>query len=185
MAIPQPTGCVRSAAWIGRGCTRSAASASRVANRTRHAHPASRSMAASAADIKDPANENGRGALAMNVSRTIEVGRTSRVVLAGVPTLALALTSGGRTAVASSSPRNMNDQKAKHYGARAANVPPTTGTRTLGRRPTVLHDSNPCLWRCQVTVSYRTNQSSLVASWSEIRHLRRSRAKIVYGNFLP
>ena len=52
-------------------------------------------MAASAADIKDPVNENGRGALAMNVSRTIEVGRTLRVVLAGVPTLALALTSGG------------------------------------------------------------------------------------------
>ena len=47
-------------------------------------------MAASAADIKDPANENGRGALAMNVSRTIEVGRTPRIVLAGVPALALA-----------------------------------------------------------------------------------------------
>ena len=37
-------------------------------------------MAASAADIKDPANENGRGALAMNVSRTIEVGRTPRAL---------------------------------------------------------------------------------------------------------
>ncbi len=140
-------------------------------------------MAASAADIKDPANENGRGALAMNVSRTIEVGRTHRIVLAGVPALALA--SKGRTAVASSSPCNVNDQKAKHHGAKAANVPPIIDTRTLGRRPMVLHDSNPCLWRCQVTVSYRTNQAPLVASWPEVRHLRRPRAKILYGNFLP
>lgn len=81
MAIPQPTGYARSTEWIGRGCVRTAAS--RVANRTRHVHPTSRSMAASAADIKGSANENGRGALAMNVSRTIGVGRTHRVVLAG------------------------------------------------------------------------------------------------------
>lgn len=175
MAISQPTGCARSTVWIGRGYARS--EASRAESRTRHAYPASRSMAASAADIKDPANENGRDALAMNVSRT------PRVVLAGMPALALA--SRGRTAVASSGPCDMNDQTAKHHGARATNMLPTIGTRTLGRRPTVLHDSNPCLWRCQVTVGYRTNQSSLVASLSGIRHLRRSRAKIWYGNFLP
>ena len=83
MAIPQPTECARSTEWIGRGCVRSAASTSRVANRTRHAYPARRSMVASAADIKGPANENGRCALAMNVSRTIGAGRRHRVVLAG------------------------------------------------------------------------------------------------------
>ena len=51
-------------------------------------------MAASAADIKDPANENDGGASAMNVSRMIEVGHTRRVVLVR----ALALASRGRTA---------------------------------------------------------------------------------------
>ena len=83
MAIPQPTGYARSTEWIGRGYIRLAASTSRVANRTRHAYPARRSMVASAADIKGPANENGRCALAMNVSRTIGAGRTHRVVLSG------------------------------------------------------------------------------------------------------
>ena len=185
MAIPHPTGCAMRDRLSGsaRGCVRSAASASRVADHTRHAYPASRSMAASAADIKGPANENGRGALAMNVSRTIGVGRTHRVVLAG------AGSGTGKQRVhcrpeQQSLQCNMNDQKAKHHGARTTNVPPITSVRTPGRRSTILYDSNPCLWRYQVTVSYRANQSSLVASWPEIRHLRRSRAKILYGDFL-
>ena len=51
MAIPQPTGRARSTLWIGGECVQSAA---RAAKRTRHAYPASKSMEASAADVKGP-----------------------------------------------------------------------------------------------------------------------------------